>query len=161
MSKSILIDLMKCRHCRDCSVSCSYDYHPGNNGMKQLLEKAVFRFTCRHCEDAPCISVCPVQALEKDSSGILTRASILCIACKSCVTICPFGTMMNSFFEIRKSVCNYCHLNDEVKSLLCIDSCREQAIILTGMDDNRSRDIHRLNDKVLVKEFTWEKLRND
>ncbi|HKK42337.1 MAG TPA: 4Fe-4S dicluster domain-containing protein, partial [Bacteroidales bacterium] len=71
MSRKILIDLMKCRQCNDCTVSCSYDYHPGNNGMMQLLEKAVFKFTCRHCEDAPCIAVCPVDALEKDRTGTL------------------------------------------------------------------------------------------
>ncbi|HUX58485.1 MAG TPA: 4Fe-4S dicluster domain-containing protein [Bacteroidales bacterium] len=161
MNYKIQIDLMKCRTCSDCSVDCSYDYHPDNNGMKYLLEKAVFSFTCRRCEDAPCIEVCPVDALEKDSSGILTRATNLCIACKSCVTICPFGTMLNSFFEVRKSICNYCHLNGEVKKLLCVETCKEHALTITEKDENPDENIHRLNDKVLVKEFIWEKLKHE
>ncbi len=161
MSKKILINLMKCRQCNDCSVECSYDYHPGNNGMKQVLEKAAFRFTCRQCEDAPCIAVCPTEALEKDSNGLLSRAANLCVACKSCVTACPFGTMMNSFFEVRKSICNYCNLNGNVTKLLCVETCSENALTITEMDENPANYIHRLNDKVLVKEVTWEKLKHE
>jgi formate dehydrogenase iron-sulfur subunit len=161
MSKKILIDLTRCRQCSSCTVSCAYDYHPSNNGMLHLLEKAVFRFTCRHCEDAPCISVCPTEALERDSSGTLSRSVNLCIACKSCVTACPFGTMLNTFFEVRKSVCNYCHLNGNDKTPLCIETCREQALTLTDSDENPGENIHRLNDRVLVKEFTWEKMKHE
>ena len=161
MSYKILIDLTKCRQCNDCSVDCSYDYHPMNNGMKSIMEQAAFRFTCRQCEDAPCISVCPVEALEKDRSGILTRSSNLCVACKSCVTICPFGTMMNSFFEVKKSICNYCHLNGGAKLLLCVETCKEQALILTERTENPDENIHRLNDKVLVKEHIWESLKHE
>ncbi len=159
MSYKILVDLMKCRQCDECSVECSYDYHPGNNGMRHILEKAAFAFTCRQCEDAPCISVCPVDALEKDSSGVLTRSLNLCVACKSCVTICPFGTMLNSFFEVRKSICNYCKMDGEKKKLLCVETCKEQALSVTDIDENPDENIHRLNDKVLVKEFIWEKLK--
>ncbi len=119
------------------------------------------RFTCRQCEDAPCISVCPVDALEKDSSGVLTRASNLCVACKSCVTICPFGTMLNSFFEVRKSICNYCHLNGNFKKLLCVETCKEQALTITDKDETPNENIHRLNDKILVKEYIWEKLKHE
>ena len=161
MSYKILIDLTKCRQCNDCSVDCSYDYHPANNGMRHLLERAAFTFTCRQCEDAPCISVCPVEALEKDKNGILTRAINLCVTCKSCVTICPFGTMMNGFFEVRKSICNYCHLNGDVKKLLCVETCKEQALTLTDIDENPDENIHKLNDKVLVKEYIWEILKHE
>ena len=39
------------------------------NGLKTIRELATFRFTCRKCEDAPCINVCPADALEKDENG--------------------------------------------------------------------------------------------
>jgi len=152
---------MKCRQCNICSVECAYDYHPGNNGIRQILEEAAFRFTCRQCEDAPCIAVCPVNALEKDSFGVLTRASNLCVACKSCVTICPFGSMFNSFFEVRKSICNYCNLNNEVKKLRCVETCKQQALTITCSDENPEENIHRLADNVLVKEIIWEKLKHE
>lgn len=48
--------------------------------------------TCRHCEDAPCASVCPTQALvRKDNSIQLLKDK--CIGCKTCVLACPFGAM--------------------------------------------------------------------
>ena len=152
---------MKCRQCNICSVECSYDYHPGNNGMKHILEKAAFKFTCRQCEDAPCIAICPVDALERDNSGVLTRATNLCIACKSCVTICPFGTMLKNFFEVRKSICNYCNLKGEEKKLLCAETCKEKAVKITDINENPDENIHRLNDKILVKEIIWEKLKHE
>ena len=71
---------------------------PNTNGLKTIRELATFRFTCRKCEEAPCMAVCPAEALEKDEEGLITRHTNLCISCKSCVTICPFGTMMTDFF---------------------------------------------------------------
>lgn len=161
MSKKILVDMMKCRECKDCSTDCVYIHHPGNNGMKAIREMAAFAYTCRHCEDAPCISACPARALEKDSDGIVHRFTLLCVACRSCVSICPFGTLMNDFFAFRNSVCNYCNLDDSTKSLACIDSCCEKAISLTDMGESRKENIYALNDKVMVRELTWDKLKHE
>ncbi|MBM3421353.1 MAG: ferredoxin [Bacteroidetes bacterium] len=161
MSPRIIIDMNKCRNCNSCTVACSYQHHPGNNGMLQLLEQAAFRFTCRKCEEAPCISVCPVDALWKDSEGVVKRAVNLCVACKSCVVACPFGTMMNNFFEVRKSVCDYCGMNGKPVKLLCVDTCPEQALSVAEADEDPAADLHRLNDKVLVREIIWEKLKHE
>ncbi|MFO7852045.1 MAG: 4Fe-4S dicluster domain-containing protein [Bacteroidota bacterium] len=161
MSKKIVIDMMKCRNCNSCEVQCSYHHHPGNNGMMPLLEKAAFNFTCRRCEDAPCIDVCPVDALEKDSNGVVIRSANLCVACKSCVMACPFGTMMNNFFEVCKSVCDYCGMNDHPVKLLCIETCPENALSLEDIDEDPEQNLHKLNDKVLVREIIWEKLKHE
>jgi len=161
MSKKIVMDIMKCRTCSSCVVQCSYQHHPGNNGMMPLLEKAAFSFTCRRCEDAPCIEVCPVDALEKDKNGVITRAANLCVACKSCIMACPFGTMMNSFFEVRKSVCDYCGMDGHDVKLLCIETCPEKALSLEEIEEDPEQNLHRLNDKVLVREIIWEKLKHE
>jgi Fe-S-cluster-containing hydrogenase component 2 len=161
MNLRIVVDLIKCRSCRSCEVTCSYIHHPGNNGMLQVLESAAFAVTCRKGEEAPCIDVCPVDALSKDSNGVLQRASNLCVACKSCVVACPFGTMMNNFFEVRKSVCDYCGLNGEPVKMVCVETCPQKALTLESIADDSEKDLHRLNDKVLVKEILWEKLKHD
>lgn len=126
-----------------------------------LLEKAAFRFTCRNCEDAPCIDVCPVDALEKDKNGVIKRAINLCVACKSCIMACPFGTMMNNFFEVRKSVCDYCGLDDRSVKLLCIETCPAKALTLEDIDEDPGQNLHKMNDKVLVREIIWEKLKHE
>ncbi|MFP4489290.1 MAG: 4Fe-4S dicluster domain-containing protein [Bacteroidales bacterium] len=161
MSKKIVIDMIKCRSCSSCQVQCSYQHHPGNNGMMPLLEKAAFSFTCRRCEDAPCIEVCPVDALERDDKGIISRSSNLCIACKSCVMACPFGTMMNNFFEVRKSVCDYCGMNGSNVKLLCIESCPNEALAVEDSDEDPGQHLHKLNEKVLVRDILWDNLKHE
>jgi Fe-S-cluster-containing hydrogenase component 2 len=46
---------------------------------------------CQHCQDAPCMAVCPKKAIYRDES--LERVMVdydLCISCKMCVAACPF-----------------------------------------------------------------------
>ncbi|MBA4322051.1 MAG: hypothetical protein C0408_04475, partial [Odoribacter sp.] len=108
MATKILLDLMKLRTAMseqsDLSLPEAIFYlSPNNNGLKTIRELALFRYSCRKCEDAPCIAVCPAEAIEKDEEGIITRYTNLCISCKSCVTICPFGTMMTDFFKHHRN----------------------------------------------------------
>lgn len=126
-----------------------------------LLEKAAFSFTCRKCEDAPCIDVCPVDALKRNKDGIIHRSAHLCVACKSCVVACPFGTMMNNFFEVRRSVCDYCGMNGSDVKLLCVESCPNKALTLIDSDEESGQNLHKLNEKILVREIIWDKLKHE
>ncbi|MBN2460457.1 MAG: 4Fe-4S binding protein [Candidatus Cloacimonetes bacterium] len=164
MSKKILIDLQKFRDTKDGTYNygeCVYDFHPGNYGMKLLVEQAMMMIACRKCEDAPCIAVCPEEAMEKDENGVVHRASNLCVACQSCVAVCPFGTIMNEIFTAKKSICDYCDLNENTTSLRCMETAPAGAITLVDFEEDESQHIYKLNDKVLVKEMNWEKIMNN
>ena len=167
MGKKILIDLTKILDPKTSGRSDQLraegilsDF-PNTNGLKTLRELAVFRFTCRRCEDAPCIEVCPAEALEKDAQGMIVRYTNLCIACKSCVTICPFGTMMNDFFEHKRTEENYFDLNDEKELRKFIEYNPGGAIKMVEMEPNEQENIYQLNDKVLVKEIPYDKLKHE
>ena len=76
MPQNILIDMIKLRAAMsdnpDQLLPEAFYYNSINsNGLKTLRELATFRFTCRRCEDAPCVAVCPADALEKDGEGII------------------------------------------------------------------------------------------
>lgn len=165
MAKKLLIDLRKFR---DLNITGSSDKHmpegidspsPNTNGLKTIRELAVFKYTCRRCEEAPCIDVCPAEALEKDEQGIVTRYTNLCIACKSCVAICPFGTMMNDFFEHKRTVGDYFDLNDEHEMNMFLEACPDGSAEMVEMDEDPEQNIFKLTDKVLVKEIPWEGLK--
>ncbi len=46
---------------------------------------------CYHCENAPCVSVCPTDALQKEADGFVTVTEDLCVGCQYCLSGCPFG----------------------------------------------------------------------
>ena len=47
---------------------------------------------CMHCQQAPCVQVCPSEALVRTPEGIVKSPDeSRCLACSNCVLVCPFG----------------------------------------------------------------------
>jgi formate dehydrogenase iron-sulfur subunit len=160
MTSNILIDMIKLRSALvEDSSQTIYEayYYPALNinGLKTIRELATFSFTCRKCEDAPCISVCPADALEKDDKGIITRYTNLCVSCKSCVTICPFGTMMTDFFKHHRNKDLFFDLNDEKDIEKFMNACPAGTVTITDQDESPEQNIFRLNEKVLIKDYLY------
>ncbi|WP_430934489.1 4Fe-4S dicluster domain-containing protein [Saccharicrinis sp. 156] len=165
MGKRVIIDLSKFRDCRT-TGECDNPQpagvwlgFPDNTGLKTIRELAIFQFTCRKCEDAPCMTVCPTDALERNKDGIITRALNLCISCKSCVTACPFGTLMTDFFTFTTHVDDYLDLADEDDLKKFMDQCPEGAVGFTDNEASEDENIYPLNEKILIKEVPWDKLK--
>jgi formate dehydrogenase iron-sulfur subunit len=160
MTRNILIDMIKLRSAMvknsTLTLPEAYFYPSHNiNGLKTIRELATFRFTCRKCEDAPCISVCPADALEKDEDGVIARYTNLCVSCKSCVTICPFGTMMTDFFKHHRNRDLFYDLKDEQEVEKFINACPDGTVTLTDADESPEGSIYRLNEKVLIKDYLY------
>jgi formate dehydrogenase iron-sulfur subunit len=160
MARKILIDMIKLRSAMvensALALPEAYFYSsPNVNGLKSIRELATFRFTCRKCEDAPCISVCPADALEKDQDGVIVRHTNLCISCKSCVTICPFGTMMTDFFKHHRNRDLFYDLKDEKDIAEFIKACPAGTVTITDDDESAAANIYRLNEKVLIKDYLY------
>jgi Fe-S-cluster-containing hydrogenase component 2 len=160
MAKKILIDLIMLREAmaKNCNLSLPealYYPSPNTNGLKTIRELASFRFTCRRCKDAPCITVCPAEALDKDEEGIITRYTNLCVSCKSCVTICPFGTMMTDFFKHHRNKDLFYDLNDDTALRKFMEACPAGTVRLTDTDESPEENIYLLNDKVLIRDYLY------
>jgi Fe-S-cluster-containing hydrogenase component 2 len=160
MAQKILLDMIKLRSvmAKDPAIAIPEGYFPpssGTDGMKTIRELAVFRFTCRKCEDAPCIGVCPADALEKDQDGIINRHLNLCVSCKSCVTICPFGTMMTDFFKHHRNKDLFHNLGDREELEIFVRSCPPGVVSVVESDESPSENIYRLNDKVLIRDYLY------
>ncbi|MDR0888811.1 MAG: 4Fe-4S dicluster domain-containing protein [Coriobacteriales bacterium] len=97
MNRFISIEPDKCIGCGTCQAACSESHVKAGLQSTPRLELAQTReisaaVTCHHCEGAPCLSVCPVNAIEKRNDSVVVNEQI-CIGCKLCAIACPFGAI--------------------------------------------------------------------
>ena len=160
MALKILIDMIKLRSAmaeNSAMVLPEALYYPSINlnGLKTIRELAAFRFTCRKCEDAPCINICPTEALEKDEDGVIARHTCLCVSCKSCVVICPFGTMMTDFFRHHRNKDLFYDLTDEKEMVDFIKACPPGTATITEDEESPRKNVYQLNNVVLIKDYLY------
>lgn len=161
MALKIMLDMIKMRAAMIENPSLTLPeafFYPGTNlnGLKTIRELAAFRYSCRKCVDAPCISVCPAEALEKDEEGIVERHTNLCVSCRSCVAICPFGTMMTDFFDHHRNRDILYDLEDERELGEFMKACPEGTVTITEGDEAPEKNIFRLNEKVLIRDYVYK-----
>jgi Fe-S-cluster-containing hydrogenase component 2 len=156
MGKKLLIDLISLRDLENMPADAVLKQDKYSLSFKTIRELATFQFTCRHCENAPCIQVCPAKALDKDENGVISRAVNLCIRCKSCITACPFGTMMDNLFNVKTSGQRFFSLASENDLEDFARLFPDQIVSIVDRDENPAENIYRLSDMILIKEKIWQ-----
>lgn len=98
MNRFIAIDPSKCVACGTCRAECSEGHRKA--GLQDEPRLALFEsrevvasLTCHHCVGAPCLKVCPVNAIRHDPDGCVRIDEHQCIGCKMCAITCPFGAI--------------------------------------------------------------------
>jgi len=150
MKYGFIIDNRKCIGCHACTVACKseHDVPIGvNRTWVKQIEKGTYPNTrrvfsvmrCNHCTDAPCVEICPVQALFVREDGIVDFDNNRCIGCKSCMQACPYDALYIDPETHTAAKCNYCaHRVDIGLEPACVNVCPEQAIISGDMHDPSS-----------------------
>jgi Fe-S-cluster-containing dehydrogenase component len=90
---------------------------------------------CFHCDNAPCVSVCPTGATYKTPEGIVLVDASRCTGCKACITACPYGMRyVHPGGYVDK--CTFCeHRVAEGKVPACVETCPTGARAFGDLDD--------------------------
>jgi hydrogenase-4 component A len=97
MNRFVIADPRRCIGCFACQAACVENHQKaGLQAYPRLYvtisEEGTMPIQCRHCDDAPCAAVCPVNAISCQDHSIQLNES-LCIGCKLCALVCPFGVI--------------------------------------------------------------------
>lgn len=168
MKYGFIIDNRKCIGCHACTTACKSEHQVPvgvNRTWVKQVEKGEFPnsrrlfsvMRCNHCTDAPCVEICPVEALFVRDDGIVDFDNDRCIGCKSCMQACPYDALYINPENNTAAKCNYCaHRIDIGLEPACVNVCPEHAIISGDMEDPNS-EISQLLSRQQVKTRKPEK----
>jgi len=186
---AMVIDTRIClqhEDCHDCENACHFNHNvPKIDGKKEeikwiwrdkyenvftdqqhdytieRLKGKPFVTLCNHCDDPPCVRVCPTQATYQLDNGIVTMDMHRCIGCRFCMAACPYGSRSFNWSDPRPNIekqnpdyptrtrgvvekCNFCVERVTIgKKPHCELACKHGAIV-TGDLTKKDSAIRKL-----------------
>jgi len=139
MDKIIVVNMERCMSCHSCELACALAHSQKKELLEAVLsgeksptrvilehfEDTTLPIHCRHCEDAPCMLVCPSGAISRpgERSPVILDSS-KCIGCHACILVCPFGVIKTGPDGKSLIKCDLCYerLKDG-KQPACAEAC--------------------------------------
>ena len=120
----------KCVGCSICEFACSWEKEAVLNPLKsriRIIRGPPFihlATTCRQCEDTPCITACPKDALfQSEETGAILVDDKKCDGCNWCLEACEYGAIRYDRDVNTVVICDLCDGNPK-----CKEMCPEEAI---------------------------------
>ena len=146
----MLVDVRKCIGCQACTVSCIQENVVPEGSFRTVVSTYsvkvkdsvqpagtyVLPRLCNHCDEPPCVPVCPVSATYKRADGIVVVNNERCVGCAYCVQACPYDARFINHETNKADKCTFCAHRVEAGLLpACVETCVGGARIFGDLND--------------------------
>lgn len=156
---AMVVDVGKCIGCQACTMSCimenavpedsfrtvvsTYEVHDAARTGTYMLPRL-----CNHCDNPPCVPVCPVGATFKREDGAVLVDGDRCVGCAYCVQACPYDARFINHDTGKADKCTFC-AHRLAAGLLpaCVETCVGGARIFGDLNDPKSQVSRLVNEK--------------
>ncbi len=137
MNRILVAEPKKCTGCQLCELACALQQATPANPAKPRINIVNWQDSgfflpvmCQHCDDPPCMAVCPSKAIYRDDRlGHVTMDYDLCVSCQKCAAVCPFGAIGFDPDYARVYKCDLC-----LGEPRCVKYCPYQALAFVSAD---------------------------
>ncbi len=166
----MVIDLTKCDGCGECVSACrtannvaTFPDEKINNHLLRIAhvkskfpnsQEQAIPLMCMHCDNPPCVHVCPVKASFVRKDGIVLIDKHRCIGCRYCMVACPYKARSFVFKhhegssnpEVPKTMhgvvekCEFCVSRvDHGQLPVCVETCKKGVMSFGNLNDKDSQ----------------------
>lgn len=147
---AMLVDVRKCIGCQACTMSCIQENAVPEGSFRTVVSTYSVRLSdgtqpagtyvlprlCNHCDEPPCIPVCPVGATFKRADGVVQVDGERCVGCAYCVQACPYDARFINHHTNKADKCTFCaHRLDAGLLPACVETCVGGARIFGDIND--------------------------
>ncbi|KAA0687812.1 sulfate reduction electron transfer complex DsrMKJOP subunit DsrO [Azospirillum brasilense] len=144
---AMVVDVGKCVGCQACTVACIMENDVPESSFRTIV--STYEVTeqgkagsymlprlCNHCENPPCIPVCPTGATFQRRDGIVVVDNTVCVGCAYCVQACPYDARFINHETQTADKCTFCVHRVEAGLLpACVETCVGGARVFGDLND--------------------------
>ena len=147
---AMVVDIGKCIGCQACTVACIMENKPPEDSFRTFVstyeveqegrvDAYMLPRLCNHCDEPPCVPVCPVGATFKAASGEVLVNGDRCVGCGYCVQACPYDARFINSETNTADKCTFCaHRVNAGLLPACVETCVGGARIFGDLADPNS-----------------------
>ncbi len=167
--KTVFVNPERCVGCRQCEFACAVAHSRSKDIFQASFESPLprprihvtpgiyfnssFPNKCRHCNPAPCLTVCPTGAISRSDVEFVMVDDNKCITCAMCAMVCPFDVITfnpSNRIPMDKTVAVKCdNCIERVKEgdvPACVEVCKVDALIFGDINDLVKQSRSRLSE---------------